>query len=256
MPPASRLLFLVGSVRAFATTANHHHHRHAPGGHSSSSSSSSSSSFRVRGGGSGGGPLRESPIIDEAILDLDGSSYPSSSVLRDLANGARAGGGSGGVVVAVAVEDAAPGHPPAASAGGDEASATASATTTTTPHDVTTTKTTTTTTKTTTTTTAATTTSARASSATAAPTTVLLADDDAFVKSLPDKRHYRAVTLSNSLTVLLASDPSADVEAASVHVRAGHFDDPADRPGLAHFHEHMLFLGTEKYPAENEYEDY
>ena len=64
------------------------------------------------------------------------------------------------------------------------------------------------------------------------------------------------MTLSNSLTVLLASDPSADVEAASVHVRAGHFDDPADRPGLAHFHEHMLFLGTEKYPAENEYEDY
>jgi insulysin len=85
---------------------------------------------------------------------------------------------------------------------------------------------------------------------------VILADDDSFVKSLPDKRHYRALTLSNSLTVLLASDPSADVEAASVHVRAGHFDDPIHRPGLAHFHEHMLFLGTEKYPMENEYEDY
>lgn len=29
--------------------------------------------------------------------------------------------------------------------------------------------------------------------------------------------------------------------------------DPWDIPGLAHFCEHMLFLGTEKFPCENEY---
>lgn len=29
--------------------------------------------------------------------------------------------------------------------------------------------------------------------------------------------------------------------------------DPKHIPGLAHFCEHMLFLGTEKYPEENEY---
>lgn len=29
--------------------------------------------------------------------------------------------------------------------------------------------------------------------------------------------------------------------------------DPDELPGLAHFCEHMLFLGTEKYPVENEY---
>lgn len=29
--------------------------------------------------------------------------------------------------------------------------------------------------------------------------------------------------------------------------------DPPHLPGLAHFCEHMLFLGTEKYPSENEY---
>eukprot|EP00438_Fugacium_kawagutii_P000913 Skav211588 [mRNA] locus=scaffold2962:17002:19062:- [translate_table: standard] len=29
--------------------------------------------------------------------------------------------------------------------------------------------------------------------------------------------------------------------------------DPLERLGLAHFHEHMLFLGTEKYPKEDEY---
>lgn len=52
------------------------------------------------------------------------------------------------------------------------------------------------------------------------------------------------------------SDPTTDTEAASVHVRAGHFDDPPHRAGLAHFHEHMLFLGTEKYPKEEEYEEF
>ena len=34
---------------------------------------------------------------------------------------------------------------------------------------------------------------------------------------------------------------------------ASSFSDPDDLPGLAHFTEHMLFLGTDKFPAENEY---
>lgn len=32
--------------------------------------------------------------------------------------------------------------------------------------------------------------------------------------------------------------------------------DPWELPGLAHFCEHMLFLGTDKYPSENEYSKY
>lgn len=32
--------------------------------------------------------------------------------------------------------------------------------------------------------------------------------------------------------------------------------DPDDVPGLAHFCEHMLFLGTEKYPQQNDYNIY
>ena len=39
-------------------------------------------------------------------------------------------------------------------------------------------------------------------------------------------------------------------------VRVGHLCDPDSVPGLAHFCEHMLFLGTEKYPDENEYNPY
>jgi len=38
-----------------------------------------------------------------------------------------------------------------------------------------------------------------------------------------------------------------------MEVNVGHMCDPEELPGLAHFCEHMLFLGTEKYPVENEY---
>lgn len=37
---------------------------------------------------------------------------------------------------------------------------------------------------------------------------------------------------------------------------SGFFNDPDDIPGLAHFCEHMLFLGTEKYKNENDYNKY
>ncbi|XP_076010587.1 nardilysin b [Genypterus blacodes] len=39
--------------------------------------------------------------------------------------------------------------------------------------------------------------------------------------------------------------------AAALCIGVGSFSDPADLPGLAHFLEHMVFMGSEKYPAEN-----
>ena len=69
-------------------------------------------------------------------------------------------------------------------------------------------------------------------------------------KSPADTRSYRALTLANGLRVLLASDPRADQSAAALDVHVGHFSDPPDLPGLAHFCEHMLFLGNAKYPGE------
>lgn len=41
-----------------------------------------------------------------------------------------------------------------------------------------------------------------------------------------------------------------------MNVNVGAFSDPDDIPGLAHFLEHMLFMGTEKYPKESEYTEY
>lgn len=75
-------------------------------------------------------------------------------------------------------------------------------------------------------------------------------------RSPNDDRDYEYRVLDNGLSVLLVSDPAADKAAASLVVDAGWFDDPPDRSGLAHFLEHMLFLGTEKYPDTDEYQRY
>lgn len=75
-------------------------------------------------------------------------------------------------------------------------------------------------------------------------------------KSLSDKRNYRLIKLSNNLRALLVHDPEADASSASVAVRVGAFSDPKEFPGLAHFCEHMLFMGTQKYPASNDFSEY
>ncbi len=49
------------------------------------------------------------------------------------------------------------------------------------------------------------------------------------------------------------SDKDAEKSAACLHVGVGSLSDPPHANGLAHFLEHMLFLGTKKYPEENCY---
>ena len=73
------------------------------------------------------------------------------------------------------------------------------------------------------------------------------------VKSASDDRQYRVVTLSNNIQAVLVSDAETDRAAAALTVNVGSFSDPEDCKGLAHFLEHMLFLGTEKYPEEGSY---
>ncbi|WP_315982828.1 insulinase family protein [Aliamphritea spongicola] len=73
------------------------------------------------------------------------------------------------------------------------------------------------------------------------------------VKSPNDKRLYRSFNLPNQMKVLVISDPEADKAAASLDVNAGSNANPEGREGLAHFLEHMLFLGTEKYPEAGSY---
>jgi len=63
-----------------------------------------------------------------------------------------------------------------------------------------------------------------------------------------DKRETKTFSLENGLDVLLISDPDVHRSAVALSVGVGHLHDPVEKQGLAHYLEHMLFLGTKKYP--------
>ncbi|CAG7852790.1 SubName: Full=Related to STE23-Metalloprotease involved in a-factor processing {ECO:0000313/EMBL:CCA70314.1} [Serendipita indica DSM 11827] len=63
-----------------------------------------------------------------------------------------------------------------------------------------------------------------------------------------DDREYRVIRLENGLQALLIHDGTTDKAAAAMDVGVGHLSDPDDIPGLAHFCEHLLFLGTKAFP--------
>lgn len=69
-----------------------------------------------------------------------------------------------------------------------------------------------------------------------------------------DGRLYRVVTLQNDLEVLLIHDPGTDKAGAALDVSVGSFSDPDGTPGVAHAVEHLLSMGTKKYPNENDYD--
>lgn len=75
-------------------------------------------------------------------------------------------------------------------------------------------------------------------------------------KSPNDHKHYQPLTLPNGLRVLLVHNNSTKKSAAALAVNVGHFSDPEHRQGLAHFLEHMLFLGTTGYPDGSEYQKF
>ena len=53
-----------------------------------------------------------------------------------------------------------------------------------------------------------------------------------------------------------SEDRQTKTAAAALCVGVGSFSDPPHRQGLAHFLEHMLFMGSEKFPDENEVEEF
>lgn len=91
-------------------------------------------------------------------------------------------------------------------------------------------------------------------------------------KPKESETHYRVMTLKNGMQCLLISDAeeaksesaayralevsTTDKAAVALAVRVGSAHDPRHLPGLAHFLEHMLFMGCKKYPDENEYDQF
>ena len=63
-----------------------------------------------------------------------------------------------------------------------------------------------------------------------------------------DNRQYEVIELANKMRVLLVSDPKAVKSLASLALPVGSLQDPADQQGLAHYTEHMVLMGSKKYP--------
>ncbi|XP_060063916.1 insulin-degrading enzyme-like [Ylistrum balloti] len=79
---------------------------------------------------------------------------------------------------------------------------------------------------------------------------------DKIIKSFQDKRQYRGLELTNGLKIMVISDPDTEKSSAAIDVHIGAMSDPWEVQGLAHFCEHMLFLGSKKYESENEYDKF
>ncbi|KAJ2703291.1 metalloprotease [Coemansia sp. IMI 209128] len=67
---------------------------------------------------------------------------------------------------------------------------------------------------------------------------------------------YRLIRLPNNLVVMCVHDAATETAAAALSVKVGSNMDPVDLQGLAHLLEHMLFMGTEKYPDEEEFSSF
>lgn len=76
------------------------------------------------------------------------------------------------------------------------------------------------------------------------------------ISSPNDNREYATITLDNGLEVLMVSDPAAEKSAASLSVSVGLLNDPMSQQGMAHYLEHMLFLGTERFPDTKGYTEF
>lgn len=67
-------------------------------------------------------------------------------------------------------------------------------------------------------------------------------------KSEHDPRQYEAIKLANGMTVLLVSDVQAPKSLAALALPVGSLEDPNSQLGLAHYLEHMVLMGSKRYP--------
>jgi secreted Zn-dependent insulinase-like peptidase len=72
--------------------------------------------------------------------------------------------------------------------------------------------------------------------------------------AINDKRNIKGIILKNGIKVVLVSDSKINKSACCVGVKAGHYDD--EFAGCAHFLEHLLFMGSEKYPDSRDFSSY
>lgn len=61
------------------------------------------------------------------------------------------------------------------------------------------------------------------------------------------------IRLDSGLEMYLISDQAASESSVALSIEAGSWDNPTEFPGMAHFVEHLVFLGNRAFPNESEY---
>ena len=69
--------------------------------------------------------------------------------------------------------------------------------------------------------------------------------------SINETRKFKSGELKNGIKYTIISDKYAEKASMATAVNTGSYFDPENYDGLAHFLEHMLFLGSKKYPKED-----
>lgn len=69
-----------------------------------------------------------------------------------------------------------------------------------------------------------------------------------------DDREIKGIILENGIRIILISDKKIIKSSCAVNVGIGSLYD--EHEGMAHFLEHLLFMGSEKYPDKNDYHSY
>jgi insulysin len=72
--------------------------------------------------------------------------------------------------------------------------------------------------------------------------------------AINDNRVVRGIILNNKIKLILISDKDINTSSCCVGVKAGYLQDIY--PGCAHFLEHLLFMGSEKFPDSREFQGY
>ena len=70
-----------------------------------------------------------------------------------------------------------------------------------------------------------------------------------------DTRKYYSDSLENNIKYTIIQDKHIETTSVCVCIKAGSINNPKEYQGLAHFLEHMLFLGSKKYPQENYFDE-
>lgn len=64
-----------------------------------------------------------------------------------------------------------------------------------------------------------------------------------------DNMTYRINTLKNKLQIFFVETKNSNISSATMYVDVGNIDNPRDIDGMAHYLEHMLFMGSDQYPG-------